>query len=100
MEFPSFFGLDGLTLTLLGISLLIGFILGSAIKTALKIITVLIFVVVMVGLFKPDAITNFISLIVAIKPLLSEFQNTFLGPNATPTFIAFGLGFSLGLLKG
>jgi uncharacterized membrane protein (Fun14 family) len=100
LNLPILGSVDPTSLALLGIAGLMGFVLGSSIRQAIKIIIILASAFVIFCAFKPDAIQSLISLASAVKPLLSEFQSSFLGANATPTMMVFGVGFLLGAWKG
>jgi uncharacterized membrane protein (Fun14 family) len=103
MDLPIFGSVDPASLALLGIAGLMGFVLGSSIRQAIKIIIVLASAFVIFCAFKPDTIQSIQSLIgiaSAVKPLLSEFQSSFLGANATPAMLIFGVSFVLGMWKG
>jgi uncharacterized membrane protein (Fun14 family) len=100
MDLPIFGSMDPSSLALLGISALMGFVIGSGLKQSLKIVVILAAAAIIFLGFKPDAIQNLISIVSTVKPLLSEFQSSFLGANATPTMMVFGVGFLLGAWKG
>ena len=100
MQIPFIGDVGTASLALLGISALMGFVIGSGLKQSLKIVIILVAAAIIFLGFKPDAIQNLISIVSTVKPLLSEFQSNFLGANATPAMLIFGVSFVLGMWKG
>ena len=103
MQVPFIGDVGTATLIFTGISALSGYILGSQIKTALKIIVVLVSVVVVacfaLNMQATQIMSSFVSLYAFLRPVLDEFLAKF-QTSLEPSLLAFFVCFSVGLWKG
>jgi uncharacterized membrane protein (Fun14 family) len=87
------------TLALVGLAIFCGYILGSQIKTAIKLILILVAGVAIFGLINIQNIGSLISLYTTLQPVLNDVTAKF-GDSIEPSLLGFGIGFSLGVWKG
>ena len=103
MQIPFLGDVGTATLIFTGISALSGFILGSQIKTALKIIVVLVSIVVVacfaLNMQAAQTVGSFVSLYAVLRPVLDEFLAKFQA-SLEPSLLAFASCFMVGLWKG
>jgi len=103
MQVPFIGDVGTATLIFTGISALSGYILGSQIKTALKIIVVLVSAVIVacfaLNMQAAQTVSSFVSLYAVLRPVLDEFLAKFQA-SLEPSLLAFASCFMVGLWKG
>jgi len=87
------------TLVLPGLAALCGFILGSGIRSSLKIVLVLIVGAFAFGLLTPQNMGDLAAVWATVQPMLNSVTEKF-GGSPEPAMLGFGVGFALGLWKG
>lgn len=101
MYIPFLGELTATSLILAGISGLLGYVIGSQLKSAIKIALIILFLVTLFGLITPLMLRQLAEYIVALKPLfaslIGEAGETAGFNLSLGTFI---LGFVIGLVKG
>jgi len=85
------------TLVLGGVAALIGYIIGSQLKSALKFAIIILIVAGVVGLITPTIMSQLAEIIAALKPLYENYLNT---TNLSIGTLGFFCGFVVGILKG
>ena len=87
------------TLVLIGLAGLIGYILGSQIKSGMKIALILVLFAMIAGMISPETMQQMVALLVQLKPMLDNFTAK-LGSSPEPPLLGFAVGFMVGLWKG
>jgi hypothetical protein len=87
------------TLVLIGLAGLIGYILGSQIKSGMKIALILVLFAMIAGMISPETMQQMVALLVQLKPMLDNFTSK-LGSSPEPPLLGFAVGFMVGLWKG
>jgi uncharacterized membrane protein (Fun14 family) len=87
------------TIILLGLSGICGFILGSQIRSGLKIILILFIGAFAFGLLTPENLKSLVSLYTTLQPILSDLTQKF-GSSTEPALASFSVGLVAGLWKG
>ena len=89
------------TATWLGpsMSILCGYIIGSNLRTSIRLILILVVAALVFGLISPESAKGMVSLYATFKPLLDDALAKF-GGNVEPTMIGFCMGTAVGLWKG
>jgi hypothetical protein len=87
------------TLVLIGLAGLIGYILGSQIKSGMKIALILVLFAMIAGMISPETMQQMVALLVQLKPMLDNFTAK-LGASPEPPLLGFAVGFMIGLWKG
>jgi hypothetical protein len=85
------------TLVLGGVAALIGYVIGSQLKSALKFAIIILIVAGVVGLITPAMMGQLAEIIAALKPLYENYLNT---ANFSVGTLGFFIGFVIGLWKG
>lgn len=84
------------TLALGGVSVAVGFVIGSQLKSALKIAVIIIAVAFAFGLLTVSALSEVSGLVASVKPLLEQYLNSL---NISTAALGFIGGCALGLWK-
>jgi len=87
------------TLVLIGLAGLIGYILGSQVKSGLKVAVILVLFAMIAGMISPATMQQMIALLVQLKPMLDNFTAK-LGASPEPPLLGFAVGFMIGLWRG
>jgi len=87
------------TLVLIGLAALVGYILGSQIKSGMKIALILVLFAMIAGMISPETMQQMVALLVQLKPMLDNFTAK-LGASPEPPLLGFAVGFMIGLWKG
>ena len=87
------------TLVLIGLAGLIGYILGSQVKSGLKVAVILVLFAMIAGMISPETMRQMIALLVQLKPMLDNFTAK-LGASPEPPLLGFAVGFMIGLWRG
>lgn len=99
MQVPMFGDVPTTVLVVVGFAGLFGYIMGSQIKTAVKLILILALGAMFFGLINPQSIRSLAELYVSVKPVLDDMLARFSG-SLEPSLLAFGAGFAIGLWRG
>ncbi len=97
IEIPLVGQINEMLLVMGGLSTLIGFIVGSQLKSAIKIAVVLVVGALAVGLITPAVMAQLVEVIAALKPMYSDYFNQ---GNMGVATVSFLVGMAVGLWKG
>jgi len=97
MNIPFIGDIPTMTLILGGVAALLGYVVGSQLKTGLKFAIIILIVAGVVGLITPQIMKQLAEIIASLKPLYENYLNT--TNLSVGTFGFFG-GMLIGLWKG